>query len=66
MKQQIQQLVAFAVLVVGIAAIRLLTGAMAEKSIKPCTYFILMAISGVAVFLDARWINRHFDGEEWT
>ncbi|MBH1941678.1 hypothetical protein I5677_12315 [Mobilitalea sibirica] len=64
-KQQIQQLAAFFILVIGIAAIVLLTGAMVNQFIKPGTYLSGMAVAGIALYFDAGWIDKHFIDGEW-
>lgn len=66
MKNQLQQLAAFIILVIGITAIILLTGAMSNKSIKAATYLFWVAVSAIALYFDTRWIDKHFIDEEWV
>jgi hypothetical protein len=66
LKQKIQQLIAFIILLIGLTAIILLTGAMANDFMKPGTYLIGMGVSVIALYLDGGWIGKHFINNEWV
>lgn len=65
MKKQLQQLAAFIILAIGVAAWVLLTGAMANDLISPGTYLICMAAVGMILWPDALWVSKHFIDGEW-
>lgn len=65
LKQELQQLTALFILLIGCGAWILLTGAMLVDLIKPLPYLLWMLSVGIVLFLDGGWISKHFVGGEW-
>lgn len=66
MRQKISQLTAFLIFIFGISAMVCLTGARMVKSISPGAFLTGMAIAGIIMYIDSKWIDKHFIDGEWT
>lgn len=65
MKHKLAELVAFFILIFGICAIILLTGAISTKSINGWWYLLWMVVTATVMSLDVDWIDKHFVDGEW-
>lgn len=63
---EIKALIAFVVLVAGITGLVLTVGAAANKLINLYQFFGLLIFISTTLYIDARWIDKHFDGSEWN
>lgn len=65
LKQELQQLTALFILLIGCGAWILLTGAMFADLIRPLPYLAWMIIAAIVTLLDGCWVSKHFVGGEW-
>ena len=65
MKYKIAQLLSFIIICSGLAAIALLTAAVAAELISTGVFIFWMAVSVAVCWRDVVWIDRHFVDGEW-
>lgn len=65
MKNELLQLIAFLIFIFGIIAIVFLTASKAVDFIKPIPFLGGVVVTGVILWLDALWIDKHFVDGEW-
>lgn len=66
MKHKITAFLAFIILVAGISALALLAGALGNNLINICQFLGGTGVTVTTLFLDVKWIDKHFVDGEWV